>query len=571
MHELRKLSGFLNRYRLLVLLAPLMMLGEVSMDLLQPRLTQTIIDEGVAKGDLGVVLRAGGLMIAFALVGCVFAVRASLGFAADLRATLFARIQQLSFSNLDKLETGSLITRLTNDVTQLSDAVQSLLRIMVRAPLLLVGSIVMAALTAPRLSLLFVVLIPLLIAVVGLAMGKAFPLFMKVQGRLDHLNTIMQENLQGVRVVKAFARHDYETRRFGKGNDDLRDTSLAAINVIILVAPLMLLTVNLGLVAALWFGGHQVNDGDLEIGALVAFTNYLMQALFSLLMFSMILVRFTRAEASAERANEVLEATPAIVPAPAASAPVDAPGKIEFQAVSFSYGEGEPVLRDVSFVVQPGTTLAILGPTGSGKSSIVRLIPRFYDVDSGRVLVDGMDVREWDTQRLRDHMSIALQESVLFSGTVRENIRFGNAAATDADIEQAARMAQAEEFIDQLDHGYESIIGQRGVNLSGGQRQRLAIARALARHAPILILDDSTSAVDVATERRIQDALASLPITVVLVAQRISAVMHATNIIVLEHGRIVAQGNHETLLATSLAYQDIYRSQVESGIANGPA
>ncbi|MCA9833678.1 MAG: ABC transporter ATP-binding protein [Thermomicrobiales bacterium] len=576
MHETRKLTRFLAKYRLFVILAPLMMIGEVAMDLMQPRLTQTIIDDGVAAGDLSKVLQTGAIMIGLAVIGCifgvlcgVFAVRAGLGFAADLRSALFSKIQKLSFANLDKLETGSLITRLTNDVTQLSDAVQSLLRIMVRAPFMLVGAIFMATLTAPRLSLLFIVLIPFLILVVAMTMVRAFPRFMKVQAKLDHLNNVMQENLQGVRVVKAFARHQYEVDRFGKGNDDLRDTTLSAVYVIVMVAPLMMLTVNLGLVATLWFGGHQVNDGDIEVGALVAFINYLMQALFGLLMFSMTLMRFTRAEASAERVNEVLASEPAVVQSPAASVPATMPGKVEFQAVSFTYGDGEPVLQDVSFTVEPGTSLAILGPTGSGKSSIVSLIPRFYDVTSGRVLVDDMDVREWDEHRLRDHISIALQESVLFSGTVRENIRFGKPDATDAEVERAAQMAQAEEFINHLDDGYDSVIGQRGVNLSGGQRQRLAIARAIVRGAPILILDDSTSAVDVATERRIQEALASLHMTVILVAQRISAVVNATNIIVLENGRIVAQGNHEELIATSDVYQEIYRSQVESGVANG--
>ncbi len=576
MQQTRRLFRYLTPYRLLVVLAPLMMAGEVAVDLLQPRLTQRIIDVGIANNDLDEVLRTGALMIGLSLLGCVFgvlcgvfAVRASLSFATDVRDSLFRKVQSLSFANLDKLETGSLVTRLTNDVVQLGDAVQMMLRIMVRAPLLLLGSIVMASITAPWLSLLYLALFPVLAVMIGLVMAKAFPRFKRVQQQLDKVNAVIQENLAGVRVVKAFARHLHESSRFGRNNDDLRDSTLHAVYLIVMVMPLMMLTVNAGMVAALWFGGNMVNAGDLEVGALVAFINYLMQSLFALMMVSMVLMRFTRAEASAERVNEVLDSTPVIEHATTGAQPGRTTGKVEFQNVSFQYGDdATPVLQDISFTVQPGETLAILGSTGSGKSSIVGLVPRFYDVSSGRVLIDDMDVREWDEERLRRHISVALQESVLFSGTVRENIRFGNPDATDEEVERAARMAQADEFIRKLEDGYESVVGQRGVNLSGGQRQRLAIARAIVRGAPILILDDSTSAVDVTTERRIQEALAGLPMTVILVAQRISAVVNATHIIVLDNGRIVAEGTHEELLTTSDAYREIYHSQVESGVAD---
>ena len=576
MHHTRRLFSYLTPYRLLVLLAPLMMIGEVAMDLMQPRLTQRIIDVGIANNDLDEVLRTGGLMIGLSLLGAifgvlcgVFAVKASLEFATDVRAGLFRKVQSLSFANLDKLETGGLITRLTNDVIQLADAVQMMLRIMVRAPLLLIGSIVLASITAPRLALLYVALIPVLMIMIGLVMMRAFPRFRRVQKRLDAVNSVIQENLAGVRVVKAFAPHVHESKRFGDNNDDLRDSTLHAVYLIVLVMPLMMLTVNIGLVAALWFGGNLVNTGDIEIGALVAFTNYLMQSLFALMMVSMVLMRFTRAEASAERVNEVLDAVPVIVNDADGRPPQSTAGKVEFQHVAFQYGEdATPVLQDISFTVNPGQSLAILGSTGSGKSSIVSLIPRFYDVTAGRILIDEMDVREWDQLRLRNHVSVALQESVLFSGTIRENIRFGKQDATDAEVERAARMAQAEEFIGKLEDGYESVVGQRGVNLSGGQRQRLAIARAIIRGAKILILDDSTSAVDVATEHRIQDALAELDITVILVAQRISAVVNATRIIVLDNGRVIAAGRHDELMETSDAYREIYRSQVESVVGN---
>lgn len=579
MHHTRRLFSFLRPYKLWVLLAPLMMLGEVVMDLMLPRLTQQIIDDGIANNDLDKVLQLSATMIGLAVLGAVFgvlcgvfAVRASLEFATDLRDSLFKKVQSLSFANLDRLETGGLITRLTNDVVQLTDAIQMMLRILVRAPLLLVGSIAMAIITAPRLSLLFIALIPVLIIMIGMVMMRAFPRFGEVQKKLDQVNSVIQENLAGVRVVKAFARHTFESDRFGKSNDNLKDSTLTAVYTVVVVAPLMMLTVNLGLVGALWFGGNMVNAGDLEVGALVAFINYLMQSLFALMMVSMVLMRFTRAEASAERVNEVLDSEPVIVNRPAANQPERTAGKVQFEHVTFQYGdEASPALNDVSFTVEPGSSLAILGTTGSGKSSIVGLIPRFYDVTSGRVLVNDMDVREWDEDRLRQHISIALQESVLFSGTIRENIRFGNPNATDEEVERAAQMAQAEEFISNLENGYDSMVGQRGVNLSGGQRQRLAIARAIVRNAPVLILDDSTSAVDVQTERKIQDALAKLDMTVILVAQRISAVVNATNILVIEGGEVIAQGSHEQLMETSDVYKDIYRSQVESGVANGTA
>ena len=579
MQHTRRLFAFLRPYRIWVLLAPLMMLGEVAMDLMMPRLTQQIIDEGIANDDLGLVLRTSAIMIGLALLGVifgilcgVFAVRASLEFATDLRDALFKKVQSLSFSNLDRLETGGLITRLTNDVVQLTDAVQMMLRILVRAPLLLVGSIAMAIVTAPRLSLLFVALLPVLLVMIGLVMMRAFPRFKQVQKKLDKVNNVIQENLAGVRVVKAFARHRYESDRFGDSNSDLRDTTLSAVYVVIIAMPLMMLIVNMGLVASLWFGGNLVDTGNIEVGALVAFTNYLMQSLFALMMVAMVLMRFTRAEASAERINEAIDSTPVIVNAPAAIQPERMAGKVQFDRVTFQYGENAtPALNDVSFTVNPGETLAILGTTGSGKSSIVSLIPRFYDVTSGRVLVNDMDVREWDEDRLRRHISVALQESVLFSGTIRDNIRFGNQDASNAEVERAAQMAQAEEFISNLEDGYDSLVGQRGVNLSGGQRQRLAIARAIVRNAPVLILDDSTSAVDVQTERKIQDALAEVDTTVIIVAQRISAVVNADNIIVLENGQVIAQGNHEELMESSQIYQEIWRSQVESGVANGSA
>ncbi len=572
MPQTRRLASFLRSYRLWVILAPIMMAIEVGMDLLQPRLVERIIDEGIAQNDGVVVRNTALLMLGVALVGMVggvlcgiFAVRASQGFGADLRGTLFRKVQSLSFSNLDELETGSLVTRLTNDVTQLTDTVAMLLRIMVRAPLLLVGSLVLATITSPRLALLFVILIPTIAITIGIVMRIAYPIFKQVQRKLDHLNTVMQENLAGVRVVRVFARAKQEIARFHTANSDLRDTTLSVIRYLVAVMPLLMFVVNMGIVAVLWFGGRMINNGDLEVGQLVAFSNYLLQSLFGIMMVSMILMRFARAEASAGRVNEVLDSEPVIVSAPVPIESARRQGRIEFEDVSFSHEEGgEPVLRNISFTAEPGQEVAILGATGSGKTSLVNLIPRFYDVSSGRVMIDGVDVRDYDPETLRSLVAIALQESVLFSGTVRDNIRYGRPEATNEEVEEAAKMAQAWDFVSALPEGLDSLIGQRGVNLSGGQKQRIAIARALLMRAPILILDDSTSAVDVATEARIQQALANVRQTRIIVAQRISAVLNSDKILILDSGQLVAEGAHQELMATSPVYRDIYESQMES-------
>ena len=573
MHDTRRLASYLRSYKLWAILAPLMMAIEVAMDLLQPWLVERIIDEGVAKSDLDVVRETGLIMIAVALVGMVggvlcgvYAVRASQGFGADLRSSLFRKVQDLSFGNLDRLETGSLITRLTNDVTQLTEMVAMLLRIMVRAPLLLVGSTIMAVITSPRLALLFLILIPLIVVVIAVVIRIAYPIFRVVQQKLDHLNTVMQENLAGVRVVRVFARSDHEVTRFQTANRDLMETTISVIRYIVIVMPVMMFLINVGIVAALWFGGNMINDGNLEVGQLVAFSNYMLQALFGIMMVSMLVMRFARAEASAGRVNEVLDSVPDIAQPPIPIADFRPRGQVEFDNVSFSYDDDddEPVLRDISFVAQPGQTIAILGATGSGKSSLVNLIPRFYDPTAGSVRIDGIDVRDIDGTALRASIAISLQESILFSGTIRDNIRYGRPDASDVEVERAARMAQAWEFISNLPEGFDALVGQRGVNLSGGQKQRLAIARALLLEAPILILDDSTSAVDVATEARIQEALASVRQTCFIVAQRISAVLNADMILVLEAGQIVAQGTHRELMDTSAVYRDIYESQMES-------
>ncbi len=579
MKATQKLASFLSPYWLWAILAPLLMMLEVAMDLMQPRLIQQIIDQGVAQQDWNLVLETSGLMVGLTLIGVsggmgasVFAVLAAQGFGTDLRSSLFRHVQSFSFGNLDELETGKIITRLTNDVIQVQELVMLMLRIMVRSPLMLVGSLIMAILTSPLLALLFVVLIPIVLLFLNWIINKTFPLFGTVQEKLDAINTVVQENLAGMRLVKAFVRADYEIDRFGTANDDWMDHNLLAVRTVAVTMPFMMLVLNMGIVATLWFGGNYVKLGNMQVGQIVAFINYLMITLTSMMMVSMLVMRVSRAEASAVRIVEVFESKPKIESDPDSLNAFKPKGRVAFEHVSFSY-DGEdstPALQEISFVVEPGETVALLGATGSGKSSLINLIPRFYDVFQGRVTIDGVDVRQIDETALRQQVGVALQESVLFSGTIRDNIRYGQPDADEEDVISAAKMAQAHDFIVGLPDGYDSIVGQRGVNLSGGQRQRLAIARALLIQPAILILDDSTSAVDVETEARIQEALAQARQgrTSFVVAQRVSTVLSADKILVLENGRIVAAGDHDTLLATSPIYREIYESQMDSGVVN---
>ncbi len=580
MHATRRLFRYLRPYRFWAVLAPLFMALEVAMDLMQPRMIQRMVDQGITPLNMGVVRGTALLMVLFAIIGAVggmgctvFSVLAGQGFGADLRGVLFGKVQSLSFGNLDRLETGRLITRLTSDVTQMQEMVMMLLRIMVRSPLLLVGSLIMGILTSPRLSLLFLFLIPVVLGVVYWIVNRTFPLFGLVQQKLDTLNTVLQENLAGVRVVKAFARARHEVGRFGQANDDLMLHNLMAVRTSAVTMPFMMLTLNLGVVAVIWFGGVSVQTGGLQVGQIIAFINYLTQTLMSLMQVSMLVVRVSRAEASARRVEEVLLSEPEVRNAEDALTEFAPQGRVAFENVTFSYNgdEGEepdPVLCGIDLTVEPGQTLAILGATGAGKSSLVHLIPRFYDVSSGRITIDGVDVRQVDQVALRRQIGIALQESILFTGTIRDNIRYGRPDASEAEVIAAAQMAQAHDFIMGFPEGYDSIIGQRGVNLSGGQKQRLAIARALLARPSILILDDSTSAVDVETEGRIQDALAGNGTgprpTRFVVAQRISTVLTADKIIVLDDGEIAAAGTHRELLAGSPIYREIYASQMEA-------
>jgi len=568
-----KLVKFLKPYWRWAALAPLLMLLEVTMDLMQPRMVQRIVDEGIARLDLNLVIQTGLLMFSLAVIGAsggmsngIFAEIAAQGFAADLREFLFRKVQTFSFGNLDELETGQLITRLTNDVTQVQDAIVMIVRILVRAPLLLVGSLVMAIVTSPQLAFLPLVLMPIELVAVIWIVNKATPLYTKVQERLDALNEVMQENLAGVRVVKAFVRAQHEEARFGNANDDLTNQTVLAGRTVAIMPSFMMMTINLGIVSVLWFGGIRVTQGSMHIGQIIAFVNYLTTTLFSLMMVSQLVIQLARAEASAKRIQEVLESEPKVKDSPDALKEWNWQGRVSFENVTFSYdGNGSaPVLKGVSFTAEPGQTVALLGMTGAGKTSLVHLIPRFYDVNSGRVTVDGVDVRDLDQETLRRNIGIALQEVVLFSGTIRDNIRYGRPDAAEEEVIAAAKAAQAHDFILSFPDGYDTQLGQRGVNLSGGQKQRIAIARALLLKPSILILDDSTSAVDVETESKIQDALERImkQRTSFVIAQRISTVLKADKILVLDDGQIAAEGTHHELIGSSLIYREIYESQL---------
>ena len=574
-----KLASFLKPYWRWIALAPLLMTLEVVMNLMQPRLIQTIVDDGIAHLDLNLVIHTGLLMMVLTVIGAlggmsngIFAEMTVQGFSADLRQFLFHKVQTFSFSNLDELDTGQLITRLTNDVTQVQEAILMILRMLVRAPLLLIGSLVMAIVTSPQLAFLPLVLMPIELAAVLWVINRATPMYTKVQEKLDGLNEVMQENLAGVRVVKAFVRARHEETRFARANENLTVQSVTAARTVAVMPSFMMLTMNVGIVSVLWFGGIQVTQGNMHIGQIIAFVNYLMTTLFSLMMVSTMVIQLARAEASAKRIQEVIDKEPELQDRPGARTDLPKLGRVAFENVGFSYkGEGcDPVLKGVSFTAEPGQTVALLGTTGAGKSSLVALIPRFYDPTSGRVTVDGVDVRDLNQEALRRRIGIALQETVLFSGTIRDNIRYGRPEASEEEVVAAAQAAQAHDFILGLSEGYDTQVGQRGVNLSGGQKQRIAIARALLIKPAILILDDSTSAVDVETEARIQAALDQLihqGSTAFVIAQRISTVLTADKILVLDNGQIVAEGTHRQLIASSPIYREIYDSQLGSGVA----
>jgi ATP-binding cassette subfamily B protein len=595
---IKKLWSYIGNYKLLIILSPLCVMLDVVCELSMPFLMGKLVDKGIPALNLQYIIQVGILMIGLALVAMLFgsinhklAAEVSQGFAANLRQALFDQVQSFSFSNIDTFSTASLVTRLTNDVTQLQNTLLMSMRLLTRAPLMLICALVFAIAINAKLAIILFIAIPVLVAGIWLIVGQAERFFKAVQAKIDAVNGTVEENLIGIRVVKAFVREPHEKTKFKKSSDELSDTAIRAGNLVVTIMPIMLLVLNGATIAVIWFGGHMVGNHQLGTGELVGFISYVMLILMSVLMVSTILMMLARARASAERIIEVLDTTPDIAdkqsdvaPRAVADLPVNAEapseklaiqhGAIEFRHVDFKYtatGKGENVLTDINLTIQPGEFVALVGGTGSGKSTMVSLIPRLYDVSDGQVLVDGVDVRDYKLATLRSSIGVVLQNNVLFSGTIRENLMWGNAAATQKEIEEAAQNAQAHDFIMSFPNGYDTDLGQGGVNVSGGQKQRLCIARALLKKPHILILDDSTSAVDSATEAKIRASFRKnlKDTTILTIAQRISSVQEADKIIVLDDGRVVGIGTHAELLANNPAYQAICASQMEGVVVNG--
>ena len=573
MKSLRRIMAFVQPYWRAALVGVLLVILSVAMELAVPRLLQFVIDKGITARDMTAIVRGSLLMLCVALAGAVATVgqavcraRLSQGMAYDIRNDLFMRIQTLSFGNLDHMQTGQLMTRLSSDVDMVRMFAGTGLALIIRAGLLMVGSLVLLIITDWQLALIMLVLMPAAAAVFWGFVRVASPLFTVIQQKLASLNTIAQENLTGVEVVKAFVRERFEIGRFEDGNDDYMKENVKAGRLLAVAFPTLLLLTNLGTLAVIWLGGMQVIGGRLSVGELVAFNNYLLTAMFPLLMLGMLIMMMSRAEASAERVMEILDTEALVFNRPSAVDLGTIAGRVTFENVSFRYNgnSGEDVLHGVSLVVEPGQRVALLGATGSGKSTLVNLIPRFYDVTGGRLSVDGRDVRDVTLDSLRSQVGMVLQQTTVFSGTVRQNIAYGKPGASLDEIVAAAKAAQAHEFVVQMPDGYDSQVEARGANLSGGQKQRIAIARALLIEPAILILDDSTSAVDVETEFRIQQALDELmaKCTTFIIAQRISSVLNMDQILVLSQGNIAARGTHQELLHDSPIYQEIYHTQL---------
>jgi len=579
--SLKRLALFIKPYWKTAVLAPTLICIETILDLLQPTLAAKIIDKGIKSGDTQLIIRTTLIMIFIAFIGllggfgCTLtACTTSQYFGADLRAELYKKVQKFSFTNIDEFKTASIITRLTNDVAQVQAAVLLALRVMIRAPLLCIGGAAFAFALNARLSIIILCTIPLLSLTLYFIIIKSFPLFSKVQEKLDRVNAVIRENLLGVRVVKAFVREDLEKSRFSEANIGLMEMTVKATKIVSLNTPILLLIMNVSIIAVLWFGGIQYNSGTISIGQIIAFINYLTQILSSLMMLAMILTSLSRAKASVIRIQELLNADIDISDDDIVNETPITKGKIEFENVSFCYrgSNGDNVLSNITVTFEPGKTVAILGATGAGKSTLVNLIPRLYNTTEGVIKIDDKPINHYKIKTLRNKISIVFQESILFTGSIRDNLKWGNENATDEEIIEAAKAAAAHGFIMKFPEGYDTKINQRGLNLSGGQKQRVSIARALLKKPAILILDDSTSAVDIFTELRIQKNFKGLAknCTLIVIAQRISSVVDADKIIVIENGHIVGEGTHKELIKTSSVYKEIYKSQFgEDEAVNG--
>lgn len=566
---------YIKPYLPAFIIGPLMMIVEVIGEVVLPKLMANIINVGVANGSVGYITGTGALMILVALLmmaggvgGAYFGAKAAVSFAADLRKDAFDKVQTFSFANLDQFSTGSLITRLTNDITQVQNLINMALRMMLRAPGMLIGALIMAFVMNAELAVIVLIVIPILVGAIAVLIKIAFPKFKIMQKKLDALNSNIQEMLTNVRVIKSFVRGDYEEKKFAASNEDLKQTSLGAFKTIIIVMPLMMLMMNGTTLAVVWFGGRQIIVGNMQVGDLTAFTTYIVQILMSLMMLAMVILQSSRALASLSRIREILD-TEVDLNDEHCKEPdkIVSSGRVEFRDVSFHYYKEnkEAVLSHISFAVKSGQTLGIIGSTGSGKTTLVQMIPRLYDVDEGEVLVDGVNVKDYTLENLREGVGMVLQKNVLFSGSILENLMWGDENASMEEVRKAAQAAQADGFVSSFTGGYEMDLGQGGVNVSGGQKQRLCIARALLKKPKILILDDSTSAVDTATEAKIRESFAGelKNTTKIIIAQRISSVQEADEIMVLDDGKIVGFGKHEDLLASCEAYQEIYYSQMD--------
>lgn len=575
-----KVLRYLKPYWVFALLCPLAMILEVSMDLLQPTLMSDIVDKGIlgdaaADENLRYVLITGLKMLVFSLIGCFGGIAsAAFGTAAaqkmgnDLRKDTFAKVMHMSFQQTDKFTTGSLVTRLTNDITAIQEFVAMSLRMFVRTGMQFIGGIAVILTLNVNFGIVLVISLPVQLIAVAIIMKKASPLFSIVQSRLDKVNSVVQENVSGARVVKAFTREEYEINRFDNANTDLMTTNLKVQKLLATLNPILMIIMNASVIAIIMIGGFQVEAKAMQVGEVMAAVTYITQILMSVMMVGMMFQQVSRSAASMKRVNEVLSTNPVISDGNK-SADSDNSGTVEFRNVGFSYpgSSGKPVLSGIDLKAEKGQMIAILGSTGCGKTSLVNLVPRFYDATDGDVLVDGVNVKDYDVDTLRSKIGVVLQKSELFSGTVAENIRWGCETATDEEVKTAAGIAQAEEFIDGFNDGYDTMISEKGASLSGGQKQRMAIARAIIKKPEILIFDDSTSALDLSTEAKLHKALREnlSGVTVIMIAQRIASVMRADKIAVLENGSICAFGTHKELMETSSVYRDIYYSQMKQG------
>ncbi|KRQ88056.1 putative ABC transporter ATP-binding protein [Caloramator mitchellensis] len=567
-----KLYKFLKPYAAMVIGAFIFVALQSLGDLYLPTLMSDIINKGVMKGDTNKIIQIGGIMLLVAGGGVICSITASYlsayissSLGTILRSKIFRRVESYSLNEFDKLGTATLITRTTNDVTQIQTVTVMILRLMISAPIMAVGGVIMAFRKDRPLTLVLAVAVPVLAGVVALLASKMIPLFKLVQVKIDKVNLVLREKLTGIRVIRAFNTVEREKKRFDEANVDLTENYIKVNRIMAFMMPSIMLIMNLTSLAILWFGGIRISEGNMDLGALAAFTQYAMQIMFSMLMLAMMFIMVPRAQAAAVRINEVLDTEPEIVDAEVTNNKFEGRGFVEFRDVTFSYhGAEEPALKNISFSAKPGEVTAIIGSTGAGKSTLVNLIPRFYDVDSGSILIDGVDVREISQEELRRKIGFVPQKAILFSGTIAENIKFGNENATDEEIRHAAEVAQALEFIESMDGGFEHKIAQGGTNVSGGQKQRLSIARALVRKPEIYIFDDSFSALDFKTDAKLRTALKNetKDATVIIVAQRVGTIMDADRIIVLDEGRIAGIGTHKELLKNCDVYREIVSSQL---------